>query len=316
MPRYWVIAPVESKNAELFDKVWQFDVAENLISIGWSELGDISRMDRESLVAAIASTYAGKPATTRGLYANMLWSFYHEVVIGDLVVARRGRKTLAGIGKVVHPAEYFPGKNPFLARPGHSHDSFLGIEWQTEPRNKSFGTLVFPMHTLTEFSEEQYRSLLDNSDAQTVVADVHGQPQDHDVPVNADIVLEKYLEEFIVSNFDAIFRGKYRFYVESEELDGQQYPTGVGAIDILAVELQSRAFVVIELKKGRPSDQVVGQILRYMGWVKENLCKEDQPVKGLVICHDPDPKLSYALRMTENIDVRYYNVSFNLREQP
>lgn len=72
-------------------------------------------------------------------------------------------------------------------------------------------------------------------------------------------------------------------------------------------------FVVIELKKGRPSDEVVGQILRYMGWVKQNLCKSGQAVKGLIICRDPDPKLSYALQMTNNIDVRYYSVSFKLR---
>ena len=32
-------------------------------------------------------------------------------------------------------------------------------------------------------------------------------------------------------------------------------------------------------------------------------------MKGLTICHDPDPKLSYALDMTNNVDVRYYKVS-------
>jgi hypothetical protein len=48
--------------------------------------------------------------------------------------------------------------------------------------------------------------------------------------------------------------------------------------------------VVIELKKGRPSDQVVGQVLRYMGWVKKHLCTNGQAVKGLVICRDHDPK--------------------------
>ena len=75
--------------------------------------------------------------------------------------------------------------------------------------------------------------------------------------------------------------------------------------------------MVIELKKGRPSDQVIGQVLRYMGWVKRNLCKDGRGgVKGLVICRDPDPKLSYALEMTKNIDVRYYSVSFKLREAP
>jgi hypothetical protein len=53
-----------------------------------------------------------------------------------------------------------------------------------------------------------------------------------------------------------------------------------------------------------------------MGWVKKNLCSSDQGVRGLVICHDRDPRLSYALEMMDNIDVRYYSVSFQLRENP
>jgi len=124
------------------------------------------------------------------------------------------------------------------------------------------------------------------------------------------------LEDFIVSNFETIFRGKLKIYEDAEGPDGQQFATDIGPIDILATEPATASFVVIELKKGRPSDQVVGQILRYMGWVKENLCKNNQAVKGLVICRDPDQRLSYALTMTNNIDVRYYSVSFALKEAP
>ena len=69
---------------------------------------------------------------------------------------------------------------------------------------------------------------------------------------------------------------------------------------------------MIELKKGRSSDDVVGQILRYMGWVKEHLCKVNQSVKGLIICKEPDPRLSSAIKMTKRIDVKYYSVSFKL----
>ena len=61
---------------------------------------------------------------------------------------------------------------------------------------------------------------------------------------------------------------------------------------------------------------MVGQVLRYMGWVKKNLCGNGQAVKGLVICRDPDPKLSYAIEMTNNIDVKYYSDSFKLRAAP
>jgi restriction system protein len=131
-----------------------------------------------------------------------------------------------------------------------------------------------------------------------------------------EFVLEKYLEDFIVSNFDAIFKGDPKIYKDTEGNEGQQYTTDIGPIDILAIEEKSKSFVVIELKKGRPSDQVIGQVLRYMGWVKQNLCVNGQNVKGLIICRDPDTKLSYALKMINNIDVRYYSVSFKLRNTP
>ena len=100
------------------------------------------------------------------------------------------------------------------------------------------------------------------------------------------------MEDFIVTNFQTIFKSKLVIYEDLEGAGGQQYSTEIGPIDILAIESETDSFVVIELKKGRPSDQVVGQILRYMGWVKQNLCKSNQAVKGLVICRDPDPSSS------------------------
>ncbi len=306
MPRYWIIAPVESKPPELFDKVWQFDIANNLISIGWKELGDVSKMSREELSEAVASTYVDKPPATKALYTNMIWAFYHEISPGDFIIARRGRKTLAGVGKVSRSAFYAPGKSPV-----HGHPNFLEVSWQEQPCDKVFPDVVFPMHTLSEFSDEQFRSFLESSGAQSVSSEVPEALEDPNA-----FVLEKYLEDFIVSNFHTIFKGELKIYEDAEGNDGQQYSTDIGPIDILSVEPKSKSFVVIELKKGRPSDQVIGQILRYMGWVKQNLCTSGQVVKGLIICRNPDPKLSYALEMTNNIDVRYYSVSFKLREAP
>jgi 5-methylcytosine-specific restriction protein B len=118
MHRYWVMAPVESKPPDLFDKVWQFDLANDLISIGWEELGDVSQMSRDELSKAVAATYPDKPQQTKGLYANMLWAFYHEIRPGDFVIARRGRKTLAAVGTVNESALYTPGKNPAIGHPG------------------------------------------------------------------------------------------------------------------------------------------------------------------------------------------------------
>ena len=306
MPRYWLIAPVESKPKELFQKVWQFDLARGLISIGWSDLGDVSKMSNEELAGAVASRYPEKPPQTRALLTNMLWAFHHEISPGDYVLARRGRKVLAAVGRVTRPGFYSPGENP-----AHGHPNFLQVAWQEQPREKVFPAVVFPMHTLTEISESQYRSFAEGSGPEPVPTDAAEPLEDPSA-----FVLEKYLEDFIVSNFDAIFKGKLRLFEDGEGNDGQQYTTDIGPIDILAVEPTTGSFVVIELKKGRPSDRVVGQILRYMGWVKKNLCASGQAVKGLVICQESDPKLSYALEVTTNVHVRYYKVSFVLEEAP
>jgi restriction system protein len=306
MPRYWVMAPVESKPSGLFDAVWQFDRDQNVISIGWSQLGDITGMTSEELAQAVSSAYPDKPPQTKGLYTNMLWAFYHEMLPGDYVIARRGRKALAGVGRITGPAAYAPGRNSHV-----KHSGFIDVAWQDQPRDKPFPTIVFPMHTLAEFSEEQFRSVVEGSGPP--IAPPKDEPEVEDP---SEFVLEKYLEDFIVSNFATIFKGHMRVFEDSDGNDGQQYATDIGPIDILAVDAKSNAFVVIELKKGRPSDRVVGQILRYMGWVKRNLCSDGQMVKGLIICREHDPKLTYALEMTNNIDVRYYNVSFKLRENP
>ena len=128
--------------------------------------------------------------------------------------------------------------------------------------------------------------------------------------------LEKYLEEFIIDNWKGIdFGEKLTLYVDSDGNSGQQYYTSeVGYLDILAVD-EKNNFVVIELKKGRKNDEVVGQILRYMGWVRNNLAKPDQSVRGLIIVGDRDVKLDYALgEMSDKIKAMVYQISFKLNE--
>lgn len=307
MPRYWAIAPVESKDADLFDRVWKFDLDNSLISIGWSELGDVFSCTRPELGERVVAAHPDKPRQTQALIANMLWAFFHEIRPGDVVLARRGRKTLAAEGRVTSPAFFSLGRNPHLASAEHSHHSFLPVEWRSSPRDKSYATLAFPMHTLSELPEATYHALVESAAAIVENADLRESVEDQ-----TEFVLEKYLEDFIVANFQAIFKGRLRLY----ESDGQQYQTDVGTIDILAVDTTDNSLVVLELKKGRPSDQVVGQVLRYMGWVKENLCEIGQSVRGLVICREPDPRLTYALKMTTGVDLRYYAVSFQLRDIP
>ena len=70
--------------------------------------------------------------------------------------------------------------------------------------------------------------------------------------------------------------------------------------------------MVIELKKGRASDTVIGQIQRYMGFIKDEVCQNNQTVKGLIIALDDDLRIKRALSVTQNIDFYTYKINFEL----
>jgi|SRR5690348_3939681 len=134
--------------------------------------------------------------------------------------------------------------------------------------------------------------------------------------IDMEFAMEKYLEEFMETNFSKLnFGAKLELYDEDEESTGRQYPTSIGTIDLLAIDRHKREFVVIELKKGKTGDAVVGQVLRYMGWVKETLVAKHPAfsVRGIVVVREEDEKLTYALTQIPNVTGFTYNVSFDLK---
>ncbi len=68
---------------------------------------------------------------------------------------------------------------------------------------------------------------------------------------------------------------------------------------------------MVELKRGRASDNVVGQILRYMGYVQD-LAEAGQKVKGVIIALEDDDRIRRALSMTPDIEFYRYQVTFRL----
>jgi len=69
---------------------------------------------------------------------------------------------------------------------------------------------------------------------------------------------------------------------------------------------------VVELKKGRKSDDVVGQLSRYMGWVMKNRSKK---VRGIIIVSEPDDRLEYAILPFKGmIKIKYYKVKFEITD--
>jgi hypothetical protein len=132
---------------------------------------------------------------------------------------------------------------------------------------------------------------------------------------SAAFSLEKYLQEFIVSNWSKTpLARKLDLYIEDEE-EGVEFNTGVGEIDILARDRSTGDWVVIELKKGHESDRVVGQLLRYMGWIRKNKAGAGEKVRGIIITGMSDDRIKYAVFASQGIEFFTYKVSFDLVEE-
>jgi hypothetical protein len=145
---------------------------------------------------------------------------------------------------------------------------------------------------------------------QEELSGVEQDSQSHD----SSFALERQLEEFLLENWDRTPLSKeWAIYRTAEEPEaGNQYPTDVGPIDILAVHKLQPRFLVIELKRKQSSDQTVGQLLRYIGWIKRYVAKKGESVSGLIIAHSGDNKVGYAIDTLCDVEMMTYEVEFRL----
>jgi hypothetical protein len=128
--------------------------------------------------------------------------------------------------------------------------------------------------------------------------------------------LERHLQEFLRDNWAHTSLGKeWKLYEEDGDPEaGFEYPCNIGRIDLLAKHRTESRWLVIELKRNQTSDQTVGQVLRYIGWVKKHMAQAGEQVEGLVIAHDADEGIGYALTAVSMVRLQFYEVQFRLRE--
>jgi len=126
--------------------------------------------------------------------------------------------------------------------------------------------------------------------------------------------LERHLHEFLRDNWEHTELGReWALYQEpGDDEVGYEYPCDVGRIDLLAKHRKKPRWLVMELKRNQTSDQTVGQLLRYIGWVKRHLAEDGEQVYGMIICREADDALRYALSTLQNVELRLYQVEFHL----
>ena len=132
-----------------------------------------------------------------------------------------------------------------------------------------------------------------------------------------DKIYEKEIEEYYVNNIKEI---NENLVVIKEPSYGRQFSTHIGPIDILCIDKKTNEYVICELKRGQTSDETVGQLLRYMGWVYEHLANYESNVKGILVGSDFDKKLDYSLKGVQNENiyslVSKYKHPFNDNNRP
>ena len=129
----------------------------------------------------------------------------------------------------------------------------------------------------------------------------------------ADRLLEIHLEQWLVDHWDQIkFGAELKLYEENGEVVGQQYNTkSVGQIDLLCEDKETGALVVIEIKRGQQSDKAIGQLARYMGWVKDHLA-DGREVQGIILTPSYDDRLRYAIKVLHGARLLRYQTWFEV----
>lgn len=69
-------------------------------------------------------------------------------------------------------------------------------------------------------------------------------------------------------------------------------------------------FVVVELKAGVADRTALGQILPYIGWLREHLAKGGT-VPGIVVASEFAPELIVAIHIVANLTLYRYAVTFS-----
>jgi restriction system protein len=247
---------------------------------------------------------SGTSPVAAGLAAANTWVVGKGIKIGDLVLVPTGQGSYR-VARVTGDYIYVPGHPLAQRRPVEWLEREISRDELSEELKRplrSAGTVV-TLGSLPELDQ-----LLEGEPAQLV------QVNDSAVENPLSFVLEQHLEDFLVSNWQHTDLGARYDIVTDENGDsiGQQFSTDIGRIDILARSKDGKELLVIELKRGRVSDVVVGQVLRYMGYVNE--LDEDSTVRGLIIGTDDDDRFRRAISMVPTLDFYKYEVTFTLKK--
>ncbi len=286
----------------------------NFIGAGWfgdvdlkNKLSEDRREFNKEFIPRYLEENPGKSKVVAGLACGMLHTIARGILIGDIVLCPDGKGNYF-VGEVTGNYEYHKDQTLPHRRAVRWLSRTISRDEMSESLKNSAGA-IGTVSNISRYADE-IESLISGSRPASIVA------TDESIEDPSIFALEQHLEDFLVQNWHHTELGKhYDIYKEEGEIVGQQYPSDTGPIDVLAISKDKKELLVVELKKGRVSDMVVGQVQRYMGYVKEELAEKNQEVKGVIIAFEDDIKIHRALSVAQNIDFYTYKIHFKLEKK-
>ena len=280
-----------------------FGIREDLST----QLPDEWREFNRKYIPVFLSEHPEKTKIGAGLSCGALWTLSKGMKKGDCVICPDGAGSYR-IGEVTGDYYYAVGQILPHRRRVNWFEKLIERSSMSEALRNSTGS-IGTVSNISSYREE-IESLIGKAPATAGPVIFASNPEIED-PVA--FAMEKHLEAFLVANWNQTILSKdFSIYEEDGEPVGQQYATDAGPIDVLAISKNKKRLLVVELKRGRATDVVVGQVLRYMGFIKEQVAEADQTVEGIIIALDDDQKLRWALLSVPSISFYRYEISFKL----
>jgi restriction system protein len=276
-----------------------FDIMQDLSN----DLPDDWRRFNQKFIPIYLESHPAKNKISAGLACGALWTVSKGIRNGDLVLCPDGSGQYR-VGEVSGDYSYEPNKVLFHRRPVQWLNVTIERNAMSDALRHSSGS-IGTVSNVTQYAEE-IEKLIGGVTAPKLIS------TDETVEDPSAFALEEHLEDFLIANWAQTELAKEYDIFEEDGQKAQQYPTDTGRIDILAISKDKKKLLVVELKKGKAADTAVGQTLRYMGYVKDELAEPGQVVHGIVIAQEDDQRIRRALSMVSNIEFYRYQVSFRL----
>lgn len=261
-----------------------------VVAVGW-DVGDISKKNGDQIEKMAEAEGYDNPQEAK----SVLLRFRDDIAIGDPVIAYKSPNTIVAVGRIVSDY-YYDDKDNLGSSKGLHYPYKRKVEWREKPR--MFDRMFLPEDFRTGVSiPGAFKTL--KYDFSIIEKELDKVPEEAEKEKVLEVESEEQMRLYFKNNIKQL---------EPDLIALDERDTSVGQVDILAKA--GDFWVVIELKRNA-SDSAVGQLLGYMGAIKE--AKNTDKVRGIIIAENITNRVKKAIDFLNTFDLNILLYTCELR---